>query len=160
MTSKIKIKVGHVEVEFEGSEEFLSKELLALLKSVSSIYTSTPPMIPESVISQSQPVTIPSTPIQMTTNSIAAKLSVKSGTDLIIAAAANLTLVKGAPTFSRQEILKEMQTASSYYKKTFCANLSKYLKAITVDGRLIENSTNAFALSAKTRADLESKLVS
>lgn len=156
MSIKIKIKVGQVEVEFEGSEEFFSKELPVLLKNISSLSASVPP------IPSLDPPNNPPPPgggqIQMTTNSIAAKLAVKSGSDLLVAAAAHLALVKSASTFTRQQILKEMKTATSYFKKSYSTNFTKYLKTITDAGTLIESAANAYALSAAKKADLEKKL--
>jgi ABC-type transporter MlaC component len=94
----------------------------------------------------------------MSTNSIAAKLGVKSGSNLLMAAAAHLALVKSASTFTRQQILHEMKTASSYYKKTYGNNLTSYLRGAISGGTLIENAENAYALGATARANLEKKL--
>ena len=38
MTSKIRIKLGAIEVEYEGSEQFLKEELPQLLTAVSELY--------------------------------------------------------------------------------------------------------------------------
>lgn len=38
MTSKIRIKMGPIEVEYEGSENFLKEELPELLGTVSNLY--------------------------------------------------------------------------------------------------------------------------
>ena len=156
MSSKIKIKVGQIEVEFEGSEEFLSKELPVLLKNVSSLSGSGPTdPADDPSNNRSSPSGVN---IQMTTNSIAAKLGVKSGSDLLVAATAHLAIVKCAFTSSRQQILTEMKTATSYYKKSYSTNFTKYLKTVTDAGTLIENAANAYALSAKAKTDLEKKL--
>lgn len=42
-TSKIRIKLGAIEVEYEGSESFLKEELLALLSAVSDLYQRSNP---------------------------------------------------------------------------------------------------------------------
>ena len=39
MTSKIRIKMGFIEVEFEGSEQFLKEELPDLLTGVSQLHS-------------------------------------------------------------------------------------------------------------------------
>ncbi len=159
MSSKIKIKIDQVEVEFEGSEEFLSKELPVLLKNVLSLYTGMPSVPPKRDAGHNPPPPPPSaTEIKMTTNSVAAKLVVKSGADLLMAAAAHLALVKNMTTFTRQQILNEMKTASSYYKKSYGNNLTGYLNRANSAGTLIENAENAYALSASARASLEKKL--
>jgi hypothetical protein len=38
MNSKFKIKLGQIELEYEGSEEFLTKELPELLAAVSKLF--------------------------------------------------------------------------------------------------------------------------
>lgn len=157
MSSKIKIKVGQVEVEFEGSEEFLSKELPVLLKNVASLYASVPAS-PASGDSGSNVPPPPAGHLQLTTNSIATKLSVKSGSDLLVAAAAHLTFVKRLQSFTRQQILDEMKTASSFYKKSYSPNYRKYLKVITDAGKLNELSADGYAFSAAAKAELEKKL--
>jgi endoglucanase Acf2 len=65
--------------------------------------------------------------VKGTVAAIAGQLSVKTGPDLIIAAAAKLTLVDGKDTFSRDELIAAMKTATSYYKKSDVNNLSSYL---------------------------------
>src|SRR5439155_25131128 len=95
---------------------------------------------------------------QMKTASIAAKIKVNSGPDLIRAAAARLNLIDLKATFTRQELLKEMQTATGYYKKSYLKNLSYYFTGALKDGTLTESAANTFALGAATRADLEKQL--
>lgn len=157
MSIKIRIKVGHVEVEFEGSEEFFSKELPALLKNVSSVAATTPATEPGDDPDKKRPAP-PGTHLQLATNAIAIKLAVKNGSGLLVAAAAHLALVKGLQTFTRQQILKEMRTASSYYKKNYGANFTKYLKTVTEAGTLNESAANCYALSANGRTELEKKI--
>jgi hypothetical protein len=52
----------------------------------------------------------------LTTGTIAAKLKARSGSTLLMAAAAHLTFVADKSTFSRQDLLSEMQSATSYYE--------------------------------------------
>ena len=40
MTSRIRIKMGTIEVDYEGSEEFLKNDLLGLLESIVTIYVT------------------------------------------------------------------------------------------------------------------------
>jgi hypothetical protein len=76
----------------------------------------------------------------------------------LLAAAAHLTFVAKKDTFSRQELLTEMQTASAYYKKSYSNNLSQYLKGAVADDKLSETAKNSFALTAKARTEMETKL--
>lgn len=164
MDSKIKIKMGPIEIEYEGSEAFLKEELPALLSAVSDLYkesgvtdfvdtgaTSSPAIIsPEATGSTGT--------IQATTGSIAAKLGAKSGTDLIMAAAARLTLSLGLGSFSRSQITEEMKSASAYHKKTYVNNLTKYLNQLVKDGKLLETAKDTYALSASEKSSLEARI--
>jgi hypothetical protein len=150
MTSKIRIKLGAIEVEYEGSEQFLKEELPQLLTAA---------------LKEAPAGTLPNTTqqadagiLQGTTGTIAAKLVVKQGPDLIIAAAARMTFVLEKSAFSRQEIIDEMKTASAYYKKSYLGNLTPYINTLMKDGKLLEPSTGTYSLSATAQADLKARL--
>lgn len=155
MESKIRIKIGPVEVEYEGSEAFLKKELLDILKTVTE-YSRSMGAVAEH--GEDKADNTNKKVVKLSTKSIAAKLSASSGQDIVIAATAHLALVKQQDVFSRQQILKEMQTASGYYKTSYGANLSGYLKTLLKNGTLTEPSTGNLSLSAKARKDLGGRL--
>jgi hypothetical protein len=166
LNSKITIKLGKLEIEFSGSEDYIRNglpELIDLLSSYSSedCEDDDDNTVPSSVEEAEE---LPENPdpakrkLQMTTNSISARLAAKTGPDLVLAACAHLTLVKGADTFERKNILAEMQTASNYYTKNYSSNLSKYLISLVKDNKLIERSQNTYALSANCKQEMESLL--
>jgi len=93
-----------------------------------------------------------------TTSTIAQILTAKTEMDLILSAAMKFCLVESKETFNRAEILKEMQTATSYYQKSFLNNATKYLKKLVVKGKLRENGPDKYALSADTKKELSYKL--
>ena len=161
MTSKIRIKLGQIEVEYEGSEEFIKQGLLDIIQTITDLTkTANLNLSPVS----STPRTLDTTPsskspvIQMSASTIAAKLKCTSGTDLAVAAAASLTLVKNQDTFTRQQILDEMKTATAYYKNSYMGNLTQNLTSLIKSGKLLERSTDQYALPAEVKADLESRL--
>lgn len=95
----------------------------------------------------------------MTTNTVAARLSTKTGPALVMAAIAKLILVDGRETVPRKELLTEMQSATSYYKSTFGGgNLTKSLTKLVKDGKLNEPAKDVYALAASTRQALENQL--
>jgi hypothetical protein len=96
--------------------------------------------------------------LEMTTNTIATKLNSKSGADLVLAACAHLNLVKGQDSFKRANVLGEMKLASNFYKQTFNNNLSKSLKSLVKNGKLLETAQDTYALDSKEKARLESVL--
>lgn len=158
MTSKIKIKAGLIEVEFEGSEEYMKEQLPSLVELLCSI---APDPTENSEGEKDELFVAPTnskSKLQLTTNTIAAKLNVKTGSELILAACAHLTFVKGADTFKRSNISAEMKLASNYYKENFHKNLSSSLKTLVANGKLLETASDTYALSASTKSTLESSL--
>jgi LytS/YehU family sensor histidine kinase len=159
--SKIKIKLGNIELDFEGTEEYIRSDLPSLLELICT-YSATASNV-ESDTEESEE--LPANPdlatqkVQMTTNTIAAKLNVKSGSDLVLAACAHLCLVKGVSMFERKNILAEMQTASNYYKQTHSSNLSTSLSTLVKGNKLIERSKDKYALTAQAKQELEATLV-
>lgn len=163
MTSKIRIKLGPIEVEYEGSEEFLKKELPDFLSAISQLYRESGVNLISSVPSANQQLgqtDAGSQAIVGTTGTIAAKLNVTSGPDLAVAAAVRLMLGLGQGSFTRDQLLTEMKSASSYYKKSYRSNLSNMLSGLVKSSRFVETAKDTYALSANTKTDMESRLAS
>jgi len=162
-TSKIKIKFGAIEVEYEGSETFLKEELPRLLAAVSDLYSKSKGALgsteaePVPVASASQASTTQKK-IESTTGSLAAKLKVKSGPDLVLAAAARLSFVLGLTTFSRQKLIDEMKTASAYYKSSYLSNLTQSLNNLVKEGKLNEPRQGNYALTELSLKDLGQRI--
>lgn len=155
MTGKIHIKVGAIEIEYEGNEEFIKNDLLTFLEKVAEVLNvKIIPSIPTESKTQLQ------SGLQLTTSSIATKLNVKSGADLILAACVHLHFIKGKSSFSRQDILSEMQTASNYYKQTYGKHLTEYLSGLQKSNKLIENTPNIYAIHVNELQGLEKTLTS
>lgn len=162
MSSKIKIKVGPIEVECEASEEFIKNELLKMLSSVSELYkesdltiaNETPPLGEKGKGAPSN------AKISWSTGTIASKLNSKTGADLIIASCAHLAFVAGKKSFTREEIHNKMKTATGSYKKTYSPNLSSYLQTLVKNDKLNELSEkDTYALNESHRKKLEKQLV-
>jgi hypothetical protein len=51
-----------------------------------------------------------------------------------------------------------MKRATSYYKTTYNNNLSSYFTTLIKDKKILERSTDSYALSASARKDLEAKV--
>jgi hypothetical protein len=155
LESKIRIKLGQIEVEFEGSEAFLKSELPELIRNVAELYQTAD--IPEAAQEDSAEASAGGAAIQLSTASIATKLGSKSGGDLAVAAAAHLTLVKNKPVFSRQELLNEMQTAPSFYKTSYSGNFTKTL-GVLMKSKLNEPSSGKYSLTAGAVGELRKSL--
>ena len=159
MSSKIRIRMGQLEVECEGTEEFLKKELPALLTAISSLYQQTGSRdvddeSPEEPVRKSRQRGA----VVGTTGSLAATLKVKSGSDLAVAAAAQLTIVQGKASFTRKELIVEMRTATGYFKDNYVSNLTKILGTLVTGQKFNEVSANTYALKAAEKERLEKEL--
>ena len=168
MTTKIRIKMGAVEVEYEGSEEFLAKELPEILGAVSKLYAESGVHSEEEKpganatdahSSEGKPAET-SGKVIGTTATIAGKLGCDSGTDLVIAAAAHLTFVTGSAEFPRKALLAQVKGASGYYNEGIGKNFTNYLNGRVKSGELLESKSGHYTLSAAKKTELRSKLVS
>jgi hypothetical protein len=158
MTSKVKIKAGSIEVEFEGSEEYMKDELPALVELLYSLSPADDFAEEEDSVELQATTDTSKQKLQMTTNTIAAKLNAKKAGDLILAACGHLDLVKGASTYTRSNILAEMKLATNYYKATMTKNLSGSLKTLVKQNKLLETSTDTYALDANAKTTIETTL--
>ncbi len=159
MESKIRVKVGSIEVEYEGTQEYIKNGLQDLLE---TLLSALPEDQFEEKIESIEPLPETTDPsakkIEMTTNTIAMRLNVKSASDLIIAACAHLTFVKGAATYTRGNILAEIKEANNYFKKSYTNNLSKSLGSLVKSDKLIERSKDTYSLSSSEKSRLEKEL--
>lgn len=166
MSSKIKIKIGQIEIEYEGSEEFLKEELPSLLGAVTELYKETgaklePVQAPPDTVNpnaQNGAAKAAASGDYGTTNSISAKLGAKTGTELALAAAARLVLGMGQEQFTRKQLLQEMQNGTQYYKSSYGSNLSRTIKTLVGEHKFIERSKDTYALKADVVASLEARL--
>jgi len=161
MDIKLKMKVGSVEVDYEGEAEFLKNELPSFIDVLSSGCNQLSSQVcATEQARQVNPVSdkneIPNYGYSVST--IAGKLNVSTGPDLLLAAASCLTFTDGREDFSRQELLKKMQDAKSYYKKSYGSNLSKTLTTLVKSGALIEGASNAYSLSAEKNREIRGRL--
>jgi len=161
--TKVRVKLGPIEVEYEGGENFFKTEIPELLKMIMELYkaNSSIMILPPSQPSESTPLIPPDVPkkIEISKNSIASKLGCKTGPELILAACATLTFVKLKETFTRKEIIPTMKEASTYYKQSYVRNLGNYLSTLVKDGKLLERSNGVFALHTDIRKEMEAKIV-
>ena len=60
---------------------------------------------------------------------------------------ARLVIYGKQSTVKRKELLTEMQSAKTYYNKTYSSNLTTYLKTLVSEGTVLESGTDTYALS-------------
>ena len=197
MATRIRVRKGDTEVEYEGSEQFLKTELASLLHAASTFPAGSggqggPPAArpvsrgkasprrtsggkssartpsgrqagsetsaasgsggPAGDRGSAGPDTKP--PAASPTAAIAAKIGCKHGTDLVLAASAQLSLGAGQRSFSRAVLLGEMKTAAQYYQPVYGKNLSRYLRNLIKERQLTEPRPGHYALTAPARREI------
>ena len=157
MESWIRLKAGEAEVEFRGSEGFVREALPGLVgfvKEMSSPEGLSDDDYQEAPSSSNSDKQMPA----MTVNTVAARLNIKKRKDLVMAACAYLSVIKGKERFERKEILDGMKSAQNYYKVGYRKALTDLLDSLVKDGKRLETEKNIYALDARAKSDLEAKL--
>ena len=160
--AKIRIKVGSMEVEYEGEPSFLKDGLESLLAKMAELSTQVP-LEPETG-SDASNGPIPTTPTisqngySFSTSTIAAEYGAKSGTELVVCALAKLQLVDKKTRVQRAELLAEMKKATEYYNKNMGSNLSASLRTLTTQRRVHKGDGGAYSLSGDERKSIEAKI--
>ena len=158
--TKIRLKIGEMEVEYEGKESFLKDDLSNLLDTMSGFFKVHRGAVesndsPSGKKRSVEPNAAEPSRIDLSVNSIASRMNVKTGPDLAVAACGYLTLVKGRERCSRAELLAAMKEASSYYKATMGSNLSSHLGSLVKGSRLNQTASDAYALTANEKKKIE-----
>jgi|GEM_PF-4461256 len=156
---KIQLANGPLTVNYEGPLDFLDDGLLTIVEEFIGITKDVAPPAPSST-NQTKASTGSGSngPLQMTTGTIAGRLSVKSGPELIMACAAKLTLADDKETFNRKDILLEMKSAPSYSKESYRKNLSSLLDGLIKGDQIREISPSTYAVEATTKEKLIQQL--
>jgi hypothetical protein len=160
--AKIKIRVGEVEIEYEGDAEFLKTGLLEVCKELSKLNELVPVARPSK-----QPKASEDHEHRVgekhSTVDIANLLGAQTGPDLVMVAAAYLHFTEGKKEFSRAQVLDAMRTATGYWHENYAGNLSTSLKSLTKASskspaklRVVKEGT--YSLPAKEGARLGAEL--
>lgn len=163
--TKLRVKLGAAEIEYEGGTEFLRAEVMPTIGKMLQMVESEadlrnpPPMLPaKEAIDENAGTGFSKGAPTLTTNTLAAINSVESASDLAIAASARLIMVAGHDPISRQQILDEMRSATAYFKKSYVNNHSNTLKMLVKADRLRSVAEDKYTLSPKERKSLEALL--
>jgi hypothetical protein len=159
--SKLRLKLGSVEVEYEGRISDLNQELPELLETISSyVAVAGKQAAKEQVSSEAAMVEEPSNSnIDLSTNTIAMRSGASTCGDLALAAATNLYFVQKKDKFSYKDILAEMQRATSFYKTSMNgSNLKNALGRLVKDKKINECGGGVYALHASALPELKARL--
>lgn len=157
--SRIRIKYGAIEIEYEGKESFLRDELPSLIEAISKL--SSPNLTPPA-IETPQEQALPggnggAIEVQkLGISSIIARLKISTGPDLVVAAAAFLTFTEGKDIFSYQELRDTTKQATGHYNETFRSNFSSYVKSLVKSKKINDIGSQKYSLTASERDRLGS----
>ncbi|MDE1158638.1 MAG: hypothetical protein PW791_10250 [Neorhizobium sp.] len=165
-SAKIKIKLGSLELEYEGEPAFLTEGLPALLERFSSLsdQVAAPADEPTASGTHSAAAALPEMSLlgekvmTLTSNSVAARLGVRSGVDIIICAMATLEIFGGKAGVTKKEIQLEMKQAKSYYNSGYMNNFGRNLASLIKAKKINQLGSDSYALSAAERKQLEAQL--
>lgn len=151
-TAKLSIKLGALELIYEGNQDFIEDGLIDMIERLSSLEipdVAPSPAALHTVSSEAGRTTQTSAQgpsSRLSTSDFAVKMGVKTGTDLAMAAAAYLHHTRGSEEFRRTDLLTAMKSAKAFYKASYGSNLSKSLETLTKGGRLQNPGTETYAL--------------
>jgi hypothetical protein len=162
--AKIKLKVGSIELEYEGDPAFLKEGLESLLVTMTDLAKVAPDLdhLPEDdehgdVISGTATKT--ANGHQVATATIAAHMEARTCAELLICALANLEIVQGKSGASRAEITAQMKSATAYYKSTMQGgNLTQAFSSLTKGKKINDIGSGRYSLNATERKSLEAKI--
>jgi hypothetical protein len=151
--SKISVRNGTMEFEFEGSEEFIKDGFLDLLSDVLELAKGAPSKEPDGSTGYA------TSGVNMSVKTISAKLGNSSGPDLARAAAAFLTLAQKRETFTQQELLNAMKSATGIYKQTTHGkNSGKIVSSLVSNGVLLQTASGTYSLAEAQRDQISNIL--
>jgi hypothetical protein len=155
MTIRLRLKAGEVELEYEGPEQFLKDELSNILNATSTLNVTTKTesqegstssgSLPNDQDTRGTSLNVP----ELAINSVAQKLGIQKGADLVMAAAAYLTFVDRKDKFSRDDLRDVMQEATEYYEQTkHGKHIGELIGSLVKAGKLNQVAGGMYALPA------------
>ena len=156
--AQVRLRMGDLEIEYEGAASFLTSELVALVREVASLHVARTAPASEDEADPPKSAAKSQGLVDLSMTNVATRLNAKTGPELAIAAAAFLTISQGRELFTRRDILATMKAAPAHYKKSMSGNLSKSLQRLLKDQRLNETDGNQYALTVGEKEGLSASL--
>lgn len=163
--TKLRVKLGAAEIEYEGGTEFLKNEVMPTIGKMLQMVESEAdlrkplPLLPSKGGSEQNGVPEPTLANNvLSTNTLAVMFSAESATDLAIVASARLIMFGDNTSVNRQQILDEMKTAPAYFKKSYVNNHSNTLRILVKADRLRLVANDSYTLSPKERKTIEDRI--
>ncbi len=151
--TKLALKCGDIEIDYDGPEEFLIKELPSLLEKVATLRMTGD----LKASGEEKRVVSPSPTSPASVSTIAQRLAVGKGSELVLAAALSLTN-SGQATFTKKQLREQMRDAKAYYKSSYANNFDNYVARLVTAGRLNHVTGDKYALPDKEQKKLAEKM--
>lgn len=150
--AKLTIRVGESAIEYEGPEDFLKSELAALVAATRGLQAVTPKGTQAGSGKELEGDASAPTGAEASVSTLAQKLAIDSGPDLLEAAALALALA-GSPSFTKKVLRLKAREAKTFWKKSYANNFENNLKSLVAQGRINHVAGDDFALpdAAKTK---------
>lgn len=159
--STLRIKFGSIELEYEGELAFEKADIFGLLDALSNL--APPAVQPPSNNPGNNTVQHIGGDTERfvsvgSVSDVAQRLDVKTGPDMVKAAAAALHFISKKVEFTTKDIAATMRDAKAYFKASYASNLGASLTRLVKADDLRSLGGDRYALSAKTIEDLKSRL--
>lgn len=151
--TKLRLKYGAIEVEYEGSEEYLTEHLPKVLAAVAALKQAPVPAHSDGTKDE----LAESEAKEQSVSTIAQQLKAAQGPDLIMSAA--LSLVRGgSQKFEKKALRDRIKEAPAFYKQTYSDNFDNYVKTLVKKGRLSHTGGNSYSVPSAEIAKLDARL--
>jgi hypothetical protein len=158
MATKLRIRCGSIELEYEGELAFEKAYVVELLKNVSDLNLGlSEPSV--GVRSDGVDEGASKNAVHVSgVSDIAQKLDAKTGPELVIASCASLHFTNQKVDFTRKDVTSTMREAKHFFKSSYANNLSTMLQGLVKNGTLRSLGGERYALSHTAIVDLTKRL--
>jgi hypothetical protein len=155
--TKLRIKYGAIEVDYEGDIAFTKADLLGFLDKLGA--QDAMPDEPPTDRHKGKNVHKGDGAIKAASVSdIAQKLDVKTGRELILAACADLHFLQHKSTFTVKDITASMREAKHFFKANYSNNFATALKRLVKAGVVRSLGGDNYSLGNDAIKDLQARL--
>jgi len=155
--TKLSVKYGEIVIDFDGPEDFLKSELRTIVSAVRDLSGIAAPPAITGTAKPRLGATVPVDSANASVSTIAQKLGVKNGTELIASAALSLAL-GGMPSFKKKALRDRTREAKTFWKKSYGNNFDNYVGRLVTAGRLNHVGGDDYAIPDSEQQALSTKL--
>lgn len=157
--TKLVLKCGDIEVQCEGTEEFIKKELPKLIEGIARLRRDVPEHGADRDVGVGVGVrtSIRHDTSKISVSTLAQKLGVKRGSDLVMASALSLT-PQGTESFTKKQLRDRCREATTFWRDSYSNNFDNYVANLVKRGSLNHTGGTNYALPLDQRTSLLSRV--